>query len=87
MTERLKEISAQAKQYSRTYVESCKIHGYYMESNEYDLRFEAKFAELIIRECMMVVEGFELTQEVALDEYMEYEASAVLKMHFEVNDD
>lgn len=43
------------------------------------------FAELIISECAMVVEGFEITQEVALDEYVDYEASAVLKQHFGVN--
>jgi hypothetical protein len=45
-----------------------------------------KFAELIIRECMMLVEGFESTQEVALDEYVDYEASAVLKEHFGVEE-
>ena len=45
-----------------------------------------KFAELIVRECMMLVEGFEITQEVALDEYVDYEASAVLKEHFGVEE-
>lgn len=45
---------------------------------------QAKFAELIVKECMMVVEGFEITQEVALDEYVDYEASAVLKQYFGV---
>jgi hypothetical protein len=44
-----------------------------------------KFAELIVRECAMLVEGFILEQEVALDDYQEYEASAVLKEHFGVN--
>jgi hypothetical protein len=43
-----------------------------------------KFAEMIVRECAMLVEGFEITQEVALDEYVDYEASAVLKDHFGV---
>jgi hypothetical protein len=42
------------------------------------------FAELIIRECAMLVEGFTINQEVALDDYQEYEASAVLKEHFGV---
>jgi hypothetical protein len=46
----------------------------------------AKFAELIVKECMMLVEGFEITQEVALDEYVDYEASAVLKEHFGVEE-
>jgi hypothetical protein len=48
--------------------------------------FAEKFAELIIRECMMVVEGFTIEQEVALDDYQEYEASAVLKEHFGVEE-
>jgi hypothetical protein len=43
-----------------------------------------KFAELIVEECAMLVEGFLLDQEVALDEYVEYEASTVLKEHFGV---
>jgi hypothetical protein len=43
-----------------------------------------KFAELIVKECAMIVEGFEITQEVALDEYVDYEASDVLKKHFGV---
>lgn len=41
-----------------------------------------KFVELIVKECAMIVEGFEITQEVALDEYVDYEASDVLKKHF-----
>ena len=53
-------------------------------SNSIDPMFAEKFAELIVRECMMLVEGFESTQEVALDEYVDYEASAVLKEHFGV---
>jgi hypothetical protein len=47
---------------------------------------QAKFAELIIRECAMLVEGFTIEQEVALDDYQEYEASAVLKEHFGVEE-
>lgn len=50
-------------------------------------RYTERFAELIVRECMMLVEGFESTQEVSLDEYVGYEASAVLKEHFGINDD
>ena len=45
-----------------------------------------KFAELIVKECAMLVEGFILEQEVALDDYQEYEASAVLKEHFGVEE-
>lgn len=43
-----------------------------------------EFAELIVKECAMLVEGFEITQEVALDEYVDYEASTVLKEHFSI---
>ncbi len=43
-----------------------------------------RFAELIVKECAMLIGGFEITQEVALDEYVDYEASAVLKEHFGV---
>ena len=53
--------------------------------SEHNINLE-KFAELIIRECAMLVEGFEITQEVALDEYVDYEASAVLKQHFGVEE-
>ncbi len=45
---------------------------------------QAKFASLIIQECTMLVDGFELMQEVADGEYVDYEASAVLKQHFGV---
>jgi hypothetical protein len=51
------------------------------------LHFDTKkFAELIVRECAMIVEGFEITQEVALDEYVDYEASSVLKEHFGIEE-
>ena len=45
-----------------------------------------KFARLIVRECAEVVEGFVLTEEVSLDEYVDYEASDVLKKHFGVEE-
>jgi sugar diacid utilization regulator len=45
-----------------------------------------KFAELIVKECAFLVEGFILEQEVALDDYQEYEASAVLKEHFGIKE-
>ena len=56
-----------------------------MKQSETECGFDPnKFAELIVRECAMLVEGFEITQEVALDEYVDYEASTVLKEHFGV---
>ena len=43
-----------------------------------------QFARLLVQECAMLVEGFEITQEVALDEYVDYEASDVINKHFGV---
>jgi hypothetical protein len=43
-----------------------------------------KFAELIVQECAMIVEGFTFEWEVADDQYQDYEASDVLKKHFGV---
>jgi hypothetical protein len=51
MNERIKELAEQAREYARDYVAECKHYGYYMEHNEYELRFEEKFAELIVKEC------------------------------------
>ena len=51
MNERIRELTEQARKYARDYVAECKHYGHYMEHNEYDLRFEEKFAELIVREC------------------------------------
>ncbi len=66
-------------------LQAQKVVGYtdggYTEIKALD---QEKFAELIVRECAMIVEGFEITQEVALDEYVDYEASTVLKEHFGV---
>jgi hypothetical protein len=41
---------------------------------------------LTVQECIDIVEGFETTQEVALDEYVDYEASDVLNKHFGVKE-
>ena len=65
-------------------VDACYIPRYDMW--QMDSESLEKFAELIVRECAMIVEGFEITQEVALDEYVDYEASAVLKEHFGVEE-
>lgn len=52
MIERIRELSEHAKKYARDYDTSVyKHYGYYMDQNEYELRREQKFAELIIREC------------------------------------
>ena len=57
-----------------------------LEGDKLVSKFLEKFAKLIVKECAMLVEGFEITQEVALDEYVDYEASAVLKQHFGVEE-
>ena len=55
MNERIRELAEQARKYARDYVAECKHYGYYMEHNEYELRFEGKFAELIVRECIGIL--------------------------------
>lgn len=74
MNERIRELYLQAVEYSNGQMT-------FGDTREY---FAERFAELIVRECAMIVEGFEITQEVALDEYVDYEASTVLKEHFGV---
>jgi hypothetical protein len=54
MNERTKELTLQARKYARDYVAECKHYGHYMEQNEYELRFEEKFALLIVRECVEI---------------------------------
>lgn len=75
MNKRIRELIAQARE---------PLHNKNLPFNQGLMEYSEKFAELIVRECMMLVEGFEITQEVALDEYVDYEASAVLKEHFGV---
>ena len=81
MNERIKELAEQAgmtnDKFGMYFAKDFDSHC----ADGVDLE---KFAELIVKECMMLVEGFEITQEVALDEYVDYEASAVLKEHFGV---
>jgi hypothetical protein len=55
MNERIRELAVQAKEYACSHVADCRRFGYYMEYNEYELRFEKKFAELIVRECAEIV--------------------------------
>ena len=77
MNERIKQLAEQAQQY----VEYTTPQGL-----EWLPAFKEKFAELIVRECANIVEGFTIEQEVALDDYEEYEASDVLKEHFGVKE-
>lgn len=79
MNERIKQLLGQA--YDEAVPETWTTLSSEQLGRVYD-----KFAELIIKECAMIVEGFEITQEVALDEYVDYEASDVLKKHFGVEE-
>jgi hypothetical protein len=56
MNARIRELAEQARKYARDYVADCKHYGHYMEHNELEVKFEQKFAELIVRECQTVVE-------------------------------
>ena len=56
MNERIRELAEQAREYASDYVADCKHYGYYMEHNELEIKFEEKFAELIVRECAQFVE-------------------------------
>jgi hypothetical protein len=56
MNERIRKLSLQAREYARSHVADCRRFGYYMEYNELDIKFEQKFAELIVQECQTVVE-------------------------------
>ena len=76
MNEQIRELAEQAtKHYPAT-----------ESSGEFSTFDKEKFAELIVKECADVVEGFVLTEEVSLDEYVDYEASDVLKKHFGVQE-
>jgi len=58
MNELIRKLSEQARKYASDYVADCKHYGYYMEHNEYELRFEEKFTELIVQECCFVGEQY-----------------------------
>jgi hypothetical protein len=59
MNERIQELAVQAKEYARSHVADCRRFGYYMEYNEYELRFEKKFAELIVKECVGIADEYD----------------------------
>lgn len=52
MNERIRELREQARKYARDYVADCKHYGYYMEHSELEVKFEEKFAELIVQDCL-----------------------------------
>ena len=74
MNERIKELTEQARKYARDYVAECKHYGHYMEQNEYELRFEEKLAELIVKECMK-----ESMDEIVADEDLATETDPLIR--------
>lgn len=91
MNERIKELSSQARDYAREYVADCKQYGYYMEHSEFDIQFESKFAELIVREC---IEQLELVRKYRYDRIQLFETQQTvvdecqyqIKQHFGVQE-
>jgi hypothetical protein len=58
MNERIQQLAVEAGKYARDYVADCKHYGHYMEHNELEVKFEEKFAELIVRECVGVADDY-----------------------------
>jgi hypothetical protein len=87
MNQRIQELATQAWHTTSDEVAHLnRIHNRSISQDEVTDIFEIKFAELIVRECAEIVEGFTIEQEVALDHYQEYEAGSVLKEHFGVEE-
>lgn len=63
MNKRIQELAEQAKDYARKHVEECRHYDHYMEHNEYELRFEEKFAELIVKECIEISHVGSITED------------------------
>jgi hypothetical protein len=82
MNERIKELAVEAGLKQRIWNSLGKELPMWQEDpNNPGLE---KFAELLVKECAMIVEGFTFEWEVAEDQYQEYEASDILKKHFGV---
>lgn len=75
MNKKINDIASEAKN-------DTALYGGKPGDKDFDERFQQKFAELIIKESANLVEDFEITQEVADGEYVDYEASAVLKEYW-----
>lgn len=89
MNERISEIANKAREYAKAYVAECKHYGYYMEHNEYEIRFESKLAELIIQECVdQIRRSTPVAQENDFEEGAKWafeESVIVIKEHFRVD--
>ena len=84
MNERIKELAEQAG-YDIAYYPPDKHYpnGAY-RGEGFELYLLLEFANAIIRECAMIVEGCERSDEVADGEYEDYEAATMIKEHFGV---
>jgi hypothetical protein len=58
VNERIQQLVEQARKYARDYVADCKHYGHYIEHNELEVKFEEKFAELIVRESADYVQFY-----------------------------
>lgn len=84
MNERIKELAEQAKEYARNHVADCRTYGYYMEHNEYELQFEKKFAELIMKECIRV--PYDMWDKSELNADIAVKIDHSIKYHFGVEE-
>jgi hypothetical protein len=50
------EIYELARQRARNHVAECKHCGYYMDHNEFELRFREAFYELVVEQCARWIE-------------------------------
>ena len=66
--------------------ETSKLISYPNYPSEWCVLHSKNLSMLIIKECIMIVEEFYSLQEVADGEYVEYEASSVIKQHFGIDD-
>ncbi len=82
MKERIQELFNKASVYAYEQNPGENSYGRPVDENKYEEDRYKKFAELIIKESANLVEDFEITQEVADGEYVDYEASAVLKEYW-----
>lgn len=85
--EKINELARAAEQLADDEIDHLeRVHNRRYTLTESAGIYTRKLIELVVGECAELVEGFEITQEVALDEYVDYEASSVLKEHFGVKE-
>jgi len=85
MNERIKQLAEQAREYAREHVAECNRGWYTMEYNEYELQFEAKFAQLIVADAIETVER-RFTGDLNREDMEVRRCVADLKQHFGVKD-